>query len=72
MIIIMENDRVIDEVTVTDSPCEIKLQFIERQDGDNTVYVVRYMVGGDDPKETISRDRDYIENAFINCKLVIL
>jgi len=65
-------DVIIDEVVVTDSPCEIKIQFLERTQYENTVYVVRFVVGNDQPKETISRDREYIESIYNNVKDVIL
>lgn len=69
---IMLNDQVIDQVVVTNDPCTIKLQFIERRDDDSIVYVVRFMVGSDEPKETVSRDRQFIEDAYNNCKLVVI
>lgn len=68
----MEEDEVLDQIIVTTSLCEIKLQFIERVKPTYTVYVVSFQIGTDQPKETISRDRVYIEELFVHTQTVIV
>lgn len=61
-----------DSIVVKSNCCKVELALLEREQFGVTLHVVSFKIGDDEPKETSSRDGEFIESLYISTKAVIL